>query len=163
MSGSEQNRPQVIEPALAFGAHGMLASARLCLALMKHEIRVSLLPRWIYIALLWGIGVGAAAALALAAVSLAEERKLDETIAQLARNARAMLPGAAVARLPEANATAGPALDKPLPPPAATPPAPAKRRAAKARAPKPIPTRAERMQEALRHYRELNAARHAGA
>lgn len=84
--GSEQRQPVEFEPGSAFAGPRIAAAAGSRLAVMKHEIRVSLPPRCLYLVLLWGLGLGVAGSVAMTVVSLAEERKLDEAIAQLAHN-----------------------------------------------------------------------------
>jgi hypothetical protein len=160
--GSEQKQPMEFEPGFAFAGPRIAAAAGLRLAVMKHEIRVSLLPRCVYLALLWALGLGVAGSVAITVVSLAEERKLDEAIAQLAHNARALLLRARMPSMPTPEppvVIVPPVLAIPAAPAIARPRTPPKRRAAtKAPVPKAIPSRAERMREALQRYRQLRAA-----
>ena len=79
---SDQNRPQADgvtpQPAAEPDFSGFQA-----------DVRESLLPRWLYLALLWLLGLGAAAALAMGAMFVTQERETDKTLALLAANARA--------------------------------------------------------------------------
>lgn len=54
----------------------------------KPDVRESLLPRWLYVSLLWVLGLGAGAALILAGMFVTQERKTDKTLELLAASSR---------------------------------------------------------------------------